>query len=68
LTLKPLLKPSSGGDRKTDLQGKEGNKVRLGPESGDYEELVLAAEGVRVQGCVVYGVHPPRRKSSGGGT
>jgi len=37
----------------------EGNKVRLRPENGDHEELVLPAEDVRVQGRVVYVVHPP---------
>src|ERR687897_3922709 len=37
----------------------EGNKVRLRPENGDQEELVLPAEDVRVQGRVVYVVHPP---------
>jgi repressor LexA len=37
----------------------EGNKVRFRPENGDHEELVLPAEDVRVQGRVVYVVHPP---------
>lgn len=42
-------------------------KVRLRPENGDHEELVLPAEDVRVQGRVVYVVHPPRRKAARGG-
>ncbi len=33
--------------------------VKLRPENGDHEELILPAEDVRVQGCVVYVVHPP---------
>jgi repressor LexA len=44
-----------------------GNRVRLRPENGDHEELVLPAEDVRIQGRVVYVVHPPRRRSAGGG-
>ncbi len=30
------------------LYGEKRNKVRLGPENGDHEELVLPAEGVRI--------------------
>jgi repressor LexA len=41
----------------------EGNRVRLRPENGDHEELVLPAEDVRVQGRVFYVLHPPRRRS-----
>ncbi len=36
---------------------REGEKVRLRPENGDYEELVLPAGAARVQGRVVYVVH-----------
>jgi repressor LexA len=46
----------------------EGNEVRLKPENGDHEELVLPAEDVRVQGRVIYVVHPPGKKAAGGGT
>jgi repressor LexA len=42
-----------------------GDRVRLRPENGDYEELVLPAEDVRGQGRVVYVLHPPRGR---GGT
>jgi SOS-response transcriptional repressor LexA len=41
--------------------------VRLRPENGDHEELVLPAEDVRVQGRVVYVVAPPEEKAAGGG-
>ena len=46
---------------------REGEKVRLRPENGDHEALVLPAEDVRVQGRVVYVVHPPGGRASGGG-
>jgi repressor LexA len=46
---------------------REEGKVRLKPENGDHEELVLPAEDVRIQGCVIYVMHPPRRKAAGGG-
>ena len=46
---------------------REDGKLRLRPENGDHEELVLRAEDVRVQGRVVYVVHPPRKKAAGGG-
>jgi repressor LexA len=49
------------------LYREEGNRVRLRPENGDHEELVLPAEDVRIQGRVVYVVHPPKRRSAGGG-
>jgi hypothetical protein len=41
--------------------------VRLKPENGDHEELVLSGEDVRIQGCVVYVVHPPKKKAAGVG-
>jgi repressor LexA len=47
---------------------RKGEKVKLRPENGDHEELVLPAEDVRVQGCVVYVVHPPGGRGAGGGT
>jgi repressor LexA len=36
-----------------------GNMVRLVPHNGDHREIVVSAEAVRVQGTVVYVVHPP---------
>jgi hypothetical protein len=45
-----------------------GEKVKLRPENGDHEELILPAEDVRVQGCVVYVVHHPGGREAGGGT
>ena len=45
---------------------REDGKLRLRPENGDHEELVLPAEDVRVQGRVVYVIHPPRKKAGGG--
>ena len=39
---------------------REGEHLRLRPENGDHEDLVLPAEDVEVQGRVVYVVHPPR--------
>jgi repressor LexA len=46
---------------------REDEAVRLRPENGDHEELILPAEDVRVQGRVVYVVHPPEKKTAGGG-
>ena len=39
---------------------REGEMLRLRPENGEHEDLVLPAEDVKVQGRVVYVVHPPR--------
>lgn len=39
---------------------REGENVRLRPENGDHEDLIVPAGDVRVQGRVVYVVHPPR--------
>lgn len=39
---------------------REGDLLRLKPENGDHEDLIVPAEDVRVQGRVVYVVHPPR--------
>ena len=49
------------------LYREERGTVRLRPENGDHEELVLPAEDVRVQGRVVHVVHPPEKKAAGGG-
>ena len=40
---------------------REGETVRLVPQNGEHEEIVVPAEEVRVQGEVVYVLHPPRR-------
>lgn len=40
---------------------REGEMVRLVPQNGDHEEIVVPVEEVRVQGEVVYVLHPPRR-------
>jgi repressor LexA len=37
-----------------------GDMLRLKPENGDHQDLVLPAENVTIQGRVVYVVHPPR--------
>lgn len=39
---------------------REDEYIRLRPENGDYEDILLPAEDVEVQGKVVYVVHPPR--------
>ncbi len=38
----------------------EGDFLRLRPENGDHEELVMLSEDVKIQGRVVYVVYPPR--------
>ena len=47
---------------------REGEAVRLRPENGDHEEIVVPADEVRLQGRVVFVVHPPRRGPSGEGS
>jgi repressor LexA len=44
---------------------REGETLRLRPDApqGEYEELVVPAEEARVQGRVVYVLHPPGRRS-----
>ncbi len=39
---------------------RDGETLRLRPENGEHEDLVLPAEDVKIQGRVVYVVHPPR--------
>src|SRR5215217_3440276 len=39
---------------------REGDLLRLRPENGDHEDLVVPARDVTIQGRVVYVVHPPR--------
>ena len=41
-------------------RGEDGEFVRLRPENGDHDDLVVPAEEAEVQGRVVYVVHPPR--------
>ena len=38
---------------------REGEMVRLKPENGEHEDLFVPAEDVKIQGRVVYVVHPP---------
>ena len=39
-----------------------GDLLRLKPENGDHQDLVVPAQDVKIQGRVVYVVHPPRSK------
>lgn len=41
-------------------RGEAGETLRLKPENGDHEDIVVPAEEATVQGRVVYVVHPPR--------
>ena len=40
--------------------GEAGDLLRLRPENGDHEDLVVPAREAKIQGRVVYVVHPPR--------
>ena len=40
--------------------GEAGDLLRLKPENGDHQDLLVPAENVTIQGRVVYVVHPPR--------
>lgn len=40
---------------------RDGETVRLVPQNGHHEEIVVSAEEVRLQGEVVLVLHPPRR-------
>ena len=40
---------------------REGDQVRLGAENGKHEDIVISAEDVKIQGRVVYVIHPPSR-------
>lgn len=64
-----LLAGEAGGGEEVTVKRlyRDGGTVKLRPENGGHEELVLPAEGVRVQGSVVYVVHPPGRTSGGEG-
>jgi repressor LexA len=41
-------------------RGEAGDLLRLKPENGDHQDLVVPAQDVTIQGRVVYVVHPPR--------
>lgn len=43
---------------------REGETVRLKPQNGEHEDLVVPAREVRLQGRVVYVIHPPGRSSA----
>ena len=40
---------------------REGEAIRLKPQNGGHEDIVLLGEDVEVQGRVVYVIHPPAR-------
>jgi repressor LexA len=40
---------------------REEEMVRLEPENGEHEDIVILAEDVKIQGRVVYVIHPPGR-------
>lgn len=40
---------------------REGGSVKLKPQNDEYEETVVPAEEIMVQGEVVMVLHPPRR-------
>jgi repressor LexA len=58
-----------GGDEVTVKRlYREGGTVRLRPENGEHEEILVPADELQVQGRVVYVVHPPRRGPAGDGS
>ena len=40
---------------------REGEMVRLKPQNGGHEDMVIPAGEVRIQGRVVHVIHPPGR-------
>ena len=40
---------------------REGREIRLKPQNGGHEDIVLLGEDVEIQGRVVYVIHPPAR-------
>jgi SOS-response transcriptional repressor LexA len=40
---------------------REEEAVRLKPQNGEHEDIVLLGEDVEIQGRVVYVIHPPAR-------
>ncbi len=52
----------NGGDEVTVKRlWREGPMVRLKPENGNHDDLVVPAEAVQIQGRVVWVFHPPTR-------
>lgn len=52
-----------GGDEVTVKRlHRESGNIRLKPENGDHDDIVMPAEDVLVQGRVVFVVHPPRER------
>jgi repressor LexA len=39
---------------------REGEMVRLKPQNGEHEDIIVLAREVRIQGRVVHVIHPPR--------
>lgn len=53
----------SGGEEVTVKRlYREGDSLRLRPENGDHEDLLVPAEEVILQGSIVYVIHPPRAR------
>jgi repressor LexA len=42
---------------------REGETVRLRSQNGGYEDILVSAEDVKIQGRVVYVIHPPTKLS-----
>lgn len=40
---------------------REGEAIRLKPQNGGHEDIVLLGEDVEIQGRVIYVIHPPAR-------
>ncbi len=51
----------NGGEVTVKRLYRDGDKVRLKPENGEYEDIVIPAQDVKIQGRVVYVIHPPGR-------
>ena len=39
---------------------RKGDLARLAPANSDYEDILIPAEDVKIQGCVIRVLHPPR--------
>lgn len=52
---------NSGEEATVKRLYRDGDKVRLEAENGEHEDIVVPAEDVKIQGRVVYVVHPPGR-------
>lgn len=55
-----------GGEETTvkRLRREAGNTVRLRSQNGGYEDIVVPADDVKIQGRVVYVIHPPTNGNS----